>query len=376
MDRHLHIITHEFPWPADYGGRMDLFHKIVSLHKSGINVHLHSFSKAPVAKENQELLSKYCVDINIYPRKIIPSPQDILLPYIVSSRKSHKLVQNLLKDEHPVLMEGIHCTSLMGSAFFQNRKLFLRAHNVEFIYYRQLAKWETSIFRKLYFMLESKLLKRYEKNISKDQKVFCVSELDQFEFHRCFGHSGTFFLPVFTGFKAEPPLGKGNYALYQGNLSINENIRAVEFLIESVFNKEMNIPLVIAGRHPVSSLKQLIAGMPHIRLVEDPDEATMEKLLREAHVHVLPSMNQTGVKLKLLHALHAGRFILCNQACVKGSGLDLLCRTAEDPVEWKYCLEELFRLEFTSSMKEERIHGLKSVYDNERNAEKLIRWIY
>jgi hypothetical protein len=57
MERQLHIITHDVPWPADYGGVVDLFYKIKTLHQAGIKIHLHCFvNKRPP----QEELNKYC----------------------------------------------------------------------------------------------------------------------------------------------------------------------------------------------------------------------------------------------------------------------------------------------------------------------------
>ena len=42
-ERHLHIITHDVPWPADFGGVMDLFYKIKTLYQSGVKIYLHCF---------------------------------------------------------------------------------------------------------------------------------------------------------------------------------------------------------------------------------------------------------------------------------------------------------------------------------------------
>ena len=376
MEKHLHIITHELPWPADYGGRMDLYYKITALSRKGILLHLHAFSKELPTDDFFQKMKAYCTEVNVYPRKGLPSPKDILLPYIISSRNSSLLLSNILKDRHPVLLEGLHCSYLLHSGALQDRKVILRAHNVEFIYYRQLAEGEPSFLRRLYFQVESQLLKKYEKKIIPKLSVLCVSELDRFEYHRCFGKSDAFFLPVFTGFRPDPPTGMGQYALYHGNLSVNENIRAVEWLAQEVYGDEDLMPLVIAGRNPSNAFKNWLNKKKNIRLVENPSDEEMETLIKEAHVHLLPSMNRTGVKLKLLHALNMGRFVICNEACSKGSGVESLCLHASDGFEWKALLKDIIAKEFTEKLKQERIHVLSSVYDNESNADQLIRWIY
>jgi hypothetical protein len=45
LDKHLHIVCLDIPYPADYGGVVDLFYKIKSLHQLGVKIHLHCFTK-------------------------------------------------------------------------------------------------------------------------------------------------------------------------------------------------------------------------------------------------------------------------------------------------------------------------------------------
>ena len=42
-EKRLHIISHDVPWPADYGGVVDLFYKLKALHAEGIKIKLHCF---------------------------------------------------------------------------------------------------------------------------------------------------------------------------------------------------------------------------------------------------------------------------------------------------------------------------------------------
>ncbi|HAK10648.1 MAG TPA: mannosyltransferase, partial [Chitinophagaceae bacterium] len=43
MEKHLHIIALNVPFPVDYGGVVDLFWKLPSLQAQGVNIHLHCF---------------------------------------------------------------------------------------------------------------------------------------------------------------------------------------------------------------------------------------------------------------------------------------------------------------------------------------------
>ena len=139
MDKHLHIVCLEIPYPADYGGVIDIFYTIKALHKIGVAIHLHCFTKGRAA---QSELLKYCSTVNYYPRKTGLSAVTFKLPYIVNSRKSDALIANLKKDNYPVLLEGVHCSYYLHTGELNNRKLMLRLHNTEFEYYKQLAKNE------------------------------------------------------------------------------------------------------------------------------------------------------------------------------------------------------------------------------------------
>jgi hypothetical protein len=64
------------------------------------------------------------------------------LPFIVNSRKSEELIQNLQKDNYPILIEGIHCSYYLYTGKLTNRIVLLRLHNAEFEYYHHLALHE------------------------------------------------------------------------------------------------------------------------------------------------------------------------------------------------------------------------------------------
>ncbi|MFT3912456.1 MAG: glycosyltransferase family 4 protein [Ferruginibacter sp.] len=373
MDRHLHIVTHDVPWPADFGGVVDLFYKIKALHNLGIKIHLHCFV---TRRPEQKMLDKYCVSVQYYQRKKGFTGFSFRAPYIVQSRNDEALLKDLEQDHYPILLEGIHCTYFLQHGKLKNRKVFVRLHNVEYKYYQQLAAFETNMIRKTYFNLESRLLKKYEKQLAKKASFWTVSLEDAQVYKNEFNAEHIHFMPVFLPWEEVSSLpGDGDYCLYHGNLSINENEKAVEWLLKEVFN-DIEIPFVIAGKDPSSKLKALIETYPNSRIIADPSEAAMQELIQKAQINILPSFNKTGVKLKLLNALFNGRHCLVNTAAVEGSGLESYCTIAGPVNEFKTAIKKLFNEEFTQEKIRQRDAGLKSVYNTEQNARKLIAWIY
>lgn len=84
----LHIVSFDIPYPADYGGVIDVFFKIKALYEAGVKIHLHCFEyHRPPAPE----LDQYCEKVSYYPRKISSRLLFHKLPYIVISRQSDEL---------------------------------------------------------------------------------------------------------------------------------------------------------------------------------------------------------------------------------------------------------------------------------------------
>lgn len=373
MDKHLHIITLDVPWPADYGGVVDLFYKIVHLHKQGVKIHLHCFTggRAP-----QDELDQYCESVQYYARKKFPQSIRPGIPYIVSSRINKDLLQNLQQDDYPILMEGIHCTYYLYNGALKNRKVFVRLHNVEFSYYQKLAEHEKSFWKKTYFKTESWLLKRYEKKIANKATFWPVSLEDTEAYKKITGAANIEFLPVFLPWeKVITQTGKGCFCLYHGNLSVNENEKAAEWLLTKVFNS-MTIPLVIAGKNPSAHLEELAHVNKNTCLVANPSDKEMQDLIQKAQINILPSFNNTGVKLKLLNALYNGRYCLVNGAAAEGAAIDNLCQIAESPQDFRELVTALYDQPFEEEDGLERERILHATYNNDKNAAQLIQWIY
>lgn len=373
MDKHLHIVTHDVPWPADYGGVVDLFYKIKALHKLGIKIHLHCFTGG---RTEQPTLNLYCASVNYYERKKGLAAFSFTIPYIVKSRSDKALIRNLLKDDHPVFLEGIHSTYFLHNGMLANRKVFVRLHNVEYKYYRQLAKHENNILKKIYFFTESLLLKKYEKEIANKATFWPVS-IEDTEFYRKKFHSKRIdFLPVFLPWDhMKSETGKGSFCLYHGNLAINENEKAADWLLNNVFNT-LEIPFVVAGKNPSLPLQALAHAHPHTCIVVNPSEHEMQDLIRKAQVNIIPSFNKTGIKLKLLNAVYNGRHCLANREAVEGSGLEAACHIANGAEEFKKEIKQLFSEPFTEKNMQHRSAALEALYSNEKNARQLIAWIY
>jgi hypothetical protein len=373
QDKHLHIICHDVPYPTDYGGVFDLFYKIKALYKSGVKTHLHCFE---YGRGEQPELNNYCAEVNYYSRRHGHQGFSHKLPYIVCSRCNDQLLNNLLKDDHPVLAEGIHCSYLLNDDRFNRRKIILRLHNVECLYYRQLYHSSPSLLKKIYYLHESKILKRYEHDIAGKAFLIAVSKEDASFYKKEFGAQHIDYLPVFLPFsEIRSKEGTGCYCLYHGNLSIAENEKTVVWLLQKVFN-DLPLPFLIAGKKPSDRLGRMASLHPHACIVADPSEQEMQDIIEKAQIHILPSFNCTGIKLKLLNALFNGRHCVVNQEAVKNTGLESICHIGSDPDSFKKMISEKYQQTFSADEIDRRKKILLTHYDNEKNVQKLIQWIW
>lgn len=373
LDKQLHIVCLDVPYPVDYGGVFDLFYKIKTLHEHGIGIHLHCFE---YGRGQPVELQKYCVEVNYYSRNQGHKGFSHTVPYIVCSRSSEKLVENLLKDDFPILLEGIHCTHVVHDHRFQHRKMILRLHNVECVYYRQLAKSTASPFKKIYYRYESRMLKRYEKSIANKLLIAAVAEQDVLFYRKEFGAAHIVCVPVFLpSMTVTSKAGAGCYCLYQGNLSIAENELAACWLLKHVF-RELPFPFVIAGKRPSPRLQKMIQHYPQGCLVADPTETEMQDIIEKAQVHILPSFNSTGTKLKLLNALFNGRHCLVNKEAIRDSGLEKICHVASTAETFKITLSDIYGRPFSQDDINLRKEVLGEMFSNDKSAKELIQYLW
>jgi len=327
-EKHLHIISFDVPYPADYGGIIDIFYKIRTLWKMGVNIHLHCFIYGN--RKPQSELNRYCSEVNYYKRKTGFLSFLSFVPYIIKSRISHELENRLLQDDYPVLCEGIHTCGILNNPALRGREILFRPSNVEHEYYIGLAALEKNIFKKAFFLTEALKLRCWEKNLLQVPVFFPVSEHDLLSFKSRFPGKEMSLLYSFHPFEeVDIQKGMGDYVLFHGNLSVPDNLRVSLFLLEKVA-PEIDMPLVIAGKDAPRILKKKAYVLPNVRLLENPDGEEMERLIREAHIHLLLTYQKAGLKLKLLLALFRGRHIIVNSDMLTIPGLEQCVWIADD----------------------------------------------
>ena len=370
---HLHLISFNIPFPANYGGVIDVFYKIKALHQEGVKIHLHCYEYG--RDESDELL-KYCESVQYYKRSNTLSKQFSTLPFIVNSRNSKALLENLLKDDFPILFEGLHCCALLSHSKLKSRKKIVRMHNVEWQYYEHLANLEEDFFKKKYFQIEAKKLKQFEKELINANVLLGISQLDLNYFKEKYPTVEKVLVPAFhPNENVAIKSGRGDYALFHGDLSVKDNEESVLWLIKEVF-QSIDYQLIVAGLNPSEKLKSIIGKFENISLESNVSEEKMTELIQNAHVNVLLSFQSAGMKLKLLNALYRGRFCLVNSPMVSDERLKDLCFIENEGSRFQQILKSLFDKSFSEKEIIERKEKLNLHFSNKESVQKIISYLH
>lgn len=372
MSEFLHVIAFDIPYPPNYGGAIDVFFRIKSLTENGVNVILHCFE---YNREKSEVLEKLCFKVFYYKRNTSLLSHFSILPYTVISRKNKQLYANLLNDNYPILFDGLMSCYYLNDKAFAGRTKIYREANIEHHYYAELFKATALSFSKLYYLVESLKFRFFERNLKHSNLILAISEIDKSYYVAKFPSIPVAFIPCFhSNVTVNISAELGNYVLYHGNLSVAENVKAVAYLCEHVFAK-LNCRCVVAGMNPTEQLQQLCAYYPMVELVANPSDLELKKLVRDAQVHTLVTFQSTGLKIKLLNTLFAGKHVLVNETMLAGSGLNSLCTIANTPFELVDACNRLMNLPFSDAAIAQREQILLPHFSNNYLAAQVISLI-
>lgn len=375
MSKPFHIIAFDVPYPPNYGGIVDVFYKLKHLHAQGGKIIYHCFYYKG-HNPPTEILEQYCDKIYYYERKkqlakLIFNP----LPYVVASRNNKSLLTNLCLDKYPILFDGLQCCYFLNHPKLNGRQKLVRANNIEHKYYEGLAKWEKSKLKQIYLNREAKKLAKFEEQLNGVDGILSVAKMDIPHFSK---YAKTHHVPPFFNQKTSDfnqiHSKNSSFCLFQGNLSVTENIEAVEFIINEIAPK-VNVEIKIAGKNPSADLGSKINQLKNVELIPNPSQAEMESLIANAQINLLFTFQQTGIKLKLLHALESGKHIIINSFMDDSGIFKSMCDVCDNPIDICNKINDLIEVEFTNQMFNKRFNYFSKYYNNSHNADFILELI-
>jgi hypothetical protein len=363
-NKKLHIVSFDVPYPADYGGAIDVFYRIKALHSLGVNITLHCFE---YGRGKQLMLNNYCDKVYYYkrPKKVLDQLSS--KPFIVVSRKNPELVKNLCKDDSPILFEGLHTTYFLDDPKLSERIKIVRTHNIEHEYYAELAK-QNSGLQKRYLKTEAGKLRKYESILEHADHILAIKSADEEYFRKI--NRNTNVLPACGEEPTHDKIKTDPYCLFHGNLSVAENETAALWLIDSINDQK----IVLAGKNPTDNLIRK-ASEKGVQLVPNPNTDEMNELIDKARVHLFYSEQATGVKLKLIRSLWSSGHVIANTNMVLGTNLTKTCSIADSPQQFQKLIDKMIKIELTDEEHKARVKFLTENYSNEKNCAQILELI-
>ena len=361
------------PDPPVYGGIIDVYYKIKSLTEAGARVTLHTFMYGDAQPSPQ--LEEWCDKVYYYPRATGVGSLMSTLPYIVKSRASDLLVENLAKTDSPIIFEGHHTTWALGHPALRDRLKIVRAHNVEQDYYRQIAGATRSLSKKLFYLSEAAKLSHDERRLGLADAIFPIAPEDAAHFRQTLPKVDTLYVPCFVREVPDIPRGEahGPLLLYHGNLSVEENVKAANYIIDKVVPLlPAEVRVVIAGLNP----SPRIHGSERIEIVASPPQPVMEQLMAEATVIALPTFQDTGIKLKLLNSLLGSRaHCVVNSPMLSDAWLGRHCIVADTPADMAREISAHCHSQVSDADFRRRFSEIRGRYGNAHNARLILDYL-
>lgn len=241
-----------------------------------------------------------------------------------------KLVQ-LLKDQKYdiVQLETIYMAPYIEAIRKHSKaKIVLRAHNLEYEIWQNLAGAKSNSLKNWYLNLCASRLKKYEiENIKNVDLLVSISDTD-FDKFSALGCTNLFNCPVGLDLSQYPDESPKTQDLcFIGSLDWLPNIEALKWFIDLVWpilkEREKDIRFHIAGRNAGDNLRsyQSIAGL----LIHGEVESSVD-FINSHPIMVVPLLSGSGIRIKILEGLALKRAVVTSAKGLEGIG----CRDGEE----------------------------------------------
>jgi len=313
MHRSINIISGQIPCSNTPGDAQQTYWLIEGLCAVGIDVHLYTFSEEGALDPNVDPeLSKICASTTTYPINKGHRNFSFSIPYAAAQYQNEQLINDLAKNNYPILIEGLGPCSLALSKVLANKKIWVRLLTFAPGYFGYLQERTSAPLKKMYYQREALLSKKILKKLNPRVQWIVPSLTDQSSLENIFLGGNIVTLDLFNNNNAiTSKTGLGNYCLFQGNLADAATHKTAVWLLTHVFHN-LTVPFVITGKNPAPALVDLAHKQPHTCIVANPSAPEHNDMIEKAQIILQPSFIKSGPDEALLEGIKMGRHCLTN----------------------------------------------------------------
>lgn len=233
----------------------------------------------------------------------------------------------LYKEYDVVILESEHVSQILYNGRLNYRKLFLRVHNNEFLYFMELARSTRNPMKWLYFIVDSfRIYFSSRKIYNKADKLLFISKKEYQDYinNNPSLKGKALWLPPAISIESFKDIRMGSNVLFVGSLFLVDNQAALKWYINKVhpYIKHPKYHLKIAGNSRNKSLSWLYSICQkhrNISIYDTPKD--LEPIYASSCIFINPAQHGTGVKMKSIEAIQNGLALVSTTIGVQGSGL-------------------------------------------------------
>ena len=326
------------PLPPYDGATIAMYNLAESLTASGAEVKMLSFNTKKhfmdINSIDAALLEKYKLETVFLDASVnawdafanLFKPNESYNIVRFDSEAFHQKLKELLQSEtfDFILFEGLFLSPYLQTVrTFSKAKCILRAHNVEWLIWKRLAKATKNPLKKTYLYFLSDRLKRYENNVINNfDAIIAISEIDKNLFLRDGCNIPIEVAPTGMNtakYKNIEQMDADSLSLFHlGSMDWLPNIEAVDWLLKDIWpliqQKSTKVHLFLAGKNmnpkyfSIKSKNLIVAG-------EIKDAL---KFMENKQIMVVPLLSGGGIRIKILEGLAAGKVIVSTSTGAEG----------------------------------------------------------
>lgn len=355
------VLAPDIPWPANRGGRADVWRRIQALRSQGAAVFLiHLFEPSGGLSPSEQAFDHLKRHVDGHACFPMRRGKWLTLKRLASAASVpwHAATRVPTPDERERVVAKVRAFAptavwLEGPWFGELAKeisselqipLVYRSHNVEFRYLRGQAKAAAQPRDRVAWHLACLGLEGYELALmSRAQVVFDIS-IDDMNYWRTRGILRSHWLPPLPEMALDPVASQPipSDIVFAGNLRTPNNLLGLHWLIDEVmplvWRQAPDARLRVVGSAPSPELREHIAAFPN--LDTSFDVPSVQPYLLGARVLANPVFVGSGVQLKTLDMLSTDASIVTRSQGLRGlpSELKDMLRVADEPAAFASAL--------------------------------------
>ncbi|MDO4728330.1 MAG: glycosyltransferase [Bacteroidota bacterium] len=339
------------PFPTYFGGAVDVWKRIVGLHRLGHLVYLAFTEKQRPNPADLTHIKQYVQNVFFVPRNNKITDLIKRNPLQVESRNELKTIEFTQKYDL-LIAEGEFVGAILENPTLKYNKLFVRVHNDESLYFKQLRLSTSSLPKKIYYSLEIPKIKHYSQKIFRKADRLWYISADEFKLSE-FPRKSVFLpAPVDSNF-TKYQYKTSQKVLFVGSLFMPNNIYAVDWYLNNVHQQlfdYQDYELIIVGSvKNISEKEALIAKytLPRVSLYFNQQD--LAPFYTEAQLFINPMFHGSGVKIKSIDAITHGLPLVSTNIGAEGIGLtEAMFYRANTPNEFVRQIKTIFEQNNTS----------------------------